>query len=361
VQNETPTKLKVAIIGAGITGLCAARLLHDQGHTVQVFEKARGPGGRTATRRSNDYAFDHGAQYFTVKDQRFSAYVASWLNAGIVGPWQGRIASITRGIVTLKSNDIDRYVGMPGMSAMARHLGQAVPIHYQTRVLNLNRVGHCWRLTDDTGQELGDFDVVLITTPPLQAVPLLKMLPTLAQQVGLIKMAPCWAVMAVFHAPLASSFDGAFVHDEPLSWIARNSSKPERPSHEAWVLHSCPTWSAAHLDWEAGDVADFLLDNFFQTTGLAPSQPLFLQAHRWLYSLAENPLSEGCLWDDEYAIGVCGDWCHGSRIEGAFLSGLAGAERVLSWAAPCSVITGCMDIGSDIARAQASANGKKLH
>jgi len=333
VQNGTKFNLRVAIIGAGIAGLHAARILHDQGHTVQVFEKARGPGGRTATRRSADCAFDHGAQYFTVKDPHFNHQVTSWLKAGIVQSWQGRIATVTGGKITLKSNDMERYVAVPGMSAMARHLGHDVSIRFQSPVFDLKRVSNLWRLIDDGGQELGDFDTVLITTPPLQAVPLLKTIPRLAQQVSLVHMAPCWAVMAAFQTPLAIPFDGAFVQDGPMSWIARNTSKPERPSQEAWVLHGSPAWSNAHLDWDAGDVANFLLDSFFQTTGLAASRPLLLQAHRWLYSLAENPLSEGCLWDDECAIGVCGDWCHGSRIEGAFLSGMAGAERVISWAA----------------------------
>ena len=43
--------LQVAVIGAGISGLTAARSLQDQGHAVRVFEKSRGRGGRAATRR----------------------------------------------------------------------------------------------------------------------------------------------------------------------------------------------------------------------------------------------------------------------------------------------------------------------
>jgi phytoene dehydrogenase-like protein len=39
----------VAIVGAGISGLFAGRTLADRGIRVQVFDKARGPGGRSAT------------------------------------------------------------------------------------------------------------------------------------------------------------------------------------------------------------------------------------------------------------------------------------------------------------------------
>ena len=36
----------IAIIGAGIAGLSAARALHKAGHTVHLFDKSRGSGGR---------------------------------------------------------------------------------------------------------------------------------------------------------------------------------------------------------------------------------------------------------------------------------------------------------------------------
>ena len=76
---------RVAVIGAGISGLMCARTLLDHGIDVTVFEKGRGVGGRMATRRTDDgLQFDHGAQYFTVRDERFERYVDSWLQDGIV-------------------------------------------------------------------------------------------------------------------------------------------------------------------------------------------------------------------------------------------------------------------------------------
>ncbi|MCX6834114.1 MAG: FAD-dependent oxidoreductase, partial [candidate division Zixibacteria bacterium] len=54
---------RVAVIGAGISGLISARTFHELGFDVTVFEKSRGPGGRTATRRADPgLSFDHGAQ-----------------------------------------------------------------------------------------------------------------------------------------------------------------------------------------------------------------------------------------------------------------------------------------------------------
>ena len=57
--------MKVAIIGAGIAGLTAARELVERGAQVKVFEKARGLGGRLSTKRLVWGKLDIGAQYFT--------------------------------------------------------------------------------------------------------------------------------------------------------------------------------------------------------------------------------------------------------------------------------------------------------
>jgi predicted NAD/FAD-dependent oxidoreductase len=50
----------------------------------------------------------------------------------------------------------------------------------------------------------------------------------------------------------------------------------------------------------------------------------------WRYALPAEPLPDRCLFDGDTNIGACGDWCSGPRVEGAFLSGAAVAERLLA-------------------------------
>ena len=47
------------------------------------------------------------------------------------------------------------------------------------------------------------------------------------------------------------------------------------------------------------------------------------------YAFPVAPLCDGCLFDEQMRVGACGDWCMGARVEGAFLSGLAMAHRLL--------------------------------
>jgi len=50
---------------------------------------------------------------------------------------------------------------------------------------------------------------------------------------------------------------------------------------------------------------------------------------RWAFARAPSPLGTEALFDDEAKIGVGGDWSAGGRVEGASLSGVALAGRVL--------------------------------
>ena len=49
--------MKITVVGAGLSGLIAARDLASRGHTVVVVDKGRGVGGRLATRRIGDAVF----------------------------------------------------------------------------------------------------------------------------------------------------------------------------------------------------------------------------------------------------------------------------------------------------------------
>ena len=69
----SPAARDIAIVGAGIAGLAAGRVLHDAGHRVQVFDKSRSTGGRLCTRRGEGWQADHGAQYFTARHPDFDA------------------------------------------------------------------------------------------------------------------------------------------------------------------------------------------------------------------------------------------------------------------------------------------------
>ena len=322
-RNEPP---RIVIIGAGVAGLSAAQSLSSSGFDVSVVDKGRAPGGRISSRTTDHGGFDHGAQYFTARDPRFQARVDAWRAAQVVQAWNGRFAVAKQGKLTAKEGEQPtRFVGVPSMRAIALHQARLLDVHRGVRVTGLNRVDGRWRFEVDEGEAPPPADAVLVTAPSEQAESLLAPAPALAAAAGRVRHAPCWAVMVGFDTALDIAYDGLFVHESPLSWVARDSAKPDRGPGERWVLHAGPDWSERHLEEDADAVAAGMVDAFFAAVGHPPRRPSFIAAHRWRYALAEPPTDRGCLFEPELRIGAAGDWLHGARVEGAYLSGIAAA------------------------------------
>jgi predicted NAD/FAD-dependent oxidoreductase len=220
------------------------------------------------------------------------------------------------------------------MNALAKHLAAGLNVVTETRVACLTCDSGRWRLFGNDEAALGSFEVLVVAVPAAQAADLLAGQSALAEQAGRCAMSPCWVVMLGFDRPLAAPYDAAFVQGSPLSWIARNSAKPRRSPAESWVLHGGPGWSAAHIDDPPLQVIAALTHEFQQLLRCGVSVPTHTAAHRWRYALPSEPLPAGPLWDAATRLALCGDWCHGARIEGAFLSGLAAAGRVLGTVVP---------------------------
>jgi renalase len=320
--------MRIAILGAGMAGASAARVLAQAGHEVVVHDKARGAGGRMATRRSEQGTFDHGAQYFTLRDPRSLAALAGWRAAGVVAPWRARVAAIDVPGAWRDTGPETRWVALPGMPALARHLLEGIPLRLGAQAVSVRRTDRQWRIEFADGSSAGGYDVLLSTLPAPQAALLLAG-EELAVQAGQVTFRPCWAGLCAFDAALPVAFDAAFVNSGALSWIARDASRPARAPGERWVLHVGPAASVEWLEDGHEQVAARVLVALREALGIDIPAPVQAMAHRWRYALAAEPLQCGALWDPLRTLGLGGDWCAGSRVEGAFLSGLALAERVL--------------------------------
>jgi predicted NAD/FAD-dependent oxidoreductase len=304
---------------------------YELGLDVTVFEKSHGFGGRMATRQvDGQLTFDHGAQYFTARDRRFQRYLKAWIAQGLAQPWQGRIVSLVDGTIDSEKSGTDRYVAVPGMTAICEHLASDLHVLLGTEVTEAVRGLQGWELTAQDGASLGSFDWLVLSAPAAQTANLLAEAPSLKKRAEQVVMSGCWAVMVAVEESLPLPFDGAFPQASRLSWVARNSSKPGRPSlPETWTLHGSPEWSQAHLDASSKVVQQELLEEFARVTGTPLPQPIYQTAHLWRYALPTQPLDERCLFDPSLQCAACGDWCGGPRVEGAFLSGMVAAGRIM--------------------------------
>ncbi len=311
----------------------AARTLVERGCTVTIFEKSRAPGGRSATRRDGETHFDHGAQYFTQRDPRLLPLMQSWRDVGVVQRWLGTIAARDEGRWSIKTDDQARWVGVPGMRSLGEHLAESLAVHYGVTVAALSQSGVSWYIVDASGTRYGPFEQVVVTAPAPQTHALLAAhKPSFAASLAAVTMRPCIAAMVVLERRPDVVWDAAFVNDDPvLSWVARNTSKPGRATHECWVLHATPTWSARYLEAELQTLAPLMVEALCSVLD-TPASVRHATAHRWRFAIpdsAASPGGEAALYDAQLALGAAGDWCVGGRVEGALLSGMAVADRIL--------------------------------
>ncbi len=316
----------IAVIGGGIAGLAAARTLAAAGLHAVVFDKGRGPGGRSSSRYAAPYSFDHGAQYFTARDASFRRVLDAWLADGVAARWAGRIVSLRERAASPLRGTTERFVGAPRMSALAQVLARGVELRTATRVASLERRGGAWRLVGEDAGVLGEFDRLVVAMPPAQAVALIGELSPLAGRAAALAMRPCWAALLGMAEPYHVEFDGAFCEGSALSWVCRNNSKPGRPAAEAWVLHASPEWSDAHLDDDPRLVQHALARELERLTGVPLPPVLHRDAQRWRFALPASEHETDVFHDRERGLVFAGDAYRGGRIEGAYLSGVAAAR-----------------------------------
>jgi hypothetical protein len=200
------------------------------------------------------------------------------------------------------------------MSALGRHLADSLDIHWKTHVKQVITDGNQIIIKNEHSGRMESYDALIVSAPAEQSAQLLAEITPLAEKAAGIQMEPCWTVLLAFNEPLNLPFDGAFIQKSPLIWAARNSSKPGREVGECWVLHASSDWSQELLEFDAKEVVHQLAASFSEAINRDVPVPVFGTAHRWRYARARNPLKEGSLWDSQRRIGLCGDWCHNSRI-----------------------------------------------
>ncbi|MDA3030698.1 MAG: FAD-dependent oxidoreductase, partial [Actinomycetota bacterium] len=157
--------MRVAIIGAGLTGLIAGRELVRGGADVVVFDKGRSPGGRLATRRIGGATLDHGAQFFTVRSPAFARQIADWEERGLVHVWNNGFDG---------ADGHPRYVATNGMSSLAKDLAADLDVQCSTMVFALRDEPHVSGITVaiDDGMT-HTVDAAIVTCPVPQAFALM--------------------------------------------------------------------------------------------------------------------------------------------------------------------------------------------
>ena len=322
---------KVAIIGAGISGLALANKLQNDFEVV-VFEKSRGYGGRIATRRSGEFIFDHGAQFFKAKTEEFRDFIKPMLDQNIIDIWKARFVEIDDGKITndrIWGDNPSNYVGIPSMNAIGKYMASSLDVRLSMKVANVSK-GTKWELFSDTNDKIGEFDWVISAIPPKQAIDIIPDVTKLYSQISGYKMLACFSLMLGYEEQMDIGFDTALIKGADISWLSVNSSKPSSVSNSTFLIHSTNKWASQNIDKDRDWVKSYLCNELSNLIPIKTESANYIGLQGWRYAniKKQNNNNEYFL-DKENKFGLCGDWFVQGRIEAAFLSGSHLGDHIL--------------------------------
>ena len=315
----------ILIIGAGISGLLCATELRRAGRSVRLLDKGRGLGGRMATRRMAGGRLDHGAQYFTVRDARLRAYVDTWLEAGVIKEWFRHLPEDSN------PDGYPRYCGVNGMTDAPKFLAKDLEVHNSQQVTELARDTDLWIARTAAGDSFLARHLV-ISAPLPQALNLLdstglryangdtNALRAIYYERGL-------ATLAILDGASGLPAPGGVKVDQaPLTWIGDNLQKGISPDVSAVTIHADAEFADTH--WDSPDEVRGTL----MLEAAAPhlkSEVKEFSCHRWGFTTPVNPWPEPYYHNAGLKLTLAGDSFGGARVEGAALSGIEAAGRIL--------------------------------
>ncbi|WP_238012743.1 FAD-dependent oxidoreductase [Dactylosporangium sp. AC04546] len=302
----------VVVVGAGIAGLACARVLIDRGVDVRVLERGAVPGGRLASPAADGRPVDLGAAYFTVSDPAFRAVVDGWQRRGLVRPWTGHFEVYGESPHAPEAPGPVRWCAPGGLGSLAADLAADLPVRYGVAVRDLAHSGRGLSALD-LPAGLGDRVVLAMPAPQAAAVH-----PPARAVAEAQDWRPCLAVALRYPSRSWPDFAGAFVNDHPVLVTVCDDGDRRGDRAPVLVAHSTPAYARedAVADVEAAVREVLHLPD--------PAAPVAVRC--WPESRPARPS------DAQFALvdGVllAGDGFGRPRVEAAFLSGRAAADRL---------------------------------
>lgn len=336
---ESPGSVRVAVIGGGPAGLACARSLARRGITPVVFEAADRCGGRCSSRTTPVGVFDDAAQ---IIDERFRPADLVPQPPGalpILHAWSVPQASPRR------DDDEDEaapslrrvgLVGVPSMRAIADAMAGSIDVRLGVAIRDTQRIAGRWILHDGERAIDEDFRALALALPAPLAVPLAQPSPVVAEALARVRFSGRWVLLLGAARPAGlppyRQYGGS-----PIERVAAIHAKPGRVStatavpQERWFVEADARWSDRHTDADGDTVAELMLANVQQHAGREIA-PTFVAAQHWRHGAvtrpAVTPVGADCLWDEDAALGACGDSVVPSALDRVFASGVALARRI---------------------------------
>ncbi len=308
------------VIGSGISGATIANLLNKK-YSVDLFDKARGLGGRSSFKRfDKTKGFDHGTQYISPKSLLFKKFVKKLIKKNVLKNWDGKHLFLNSEKKE-KKNHL-KVIGRKGNNDISKYLLRNINCNFEKELKKINYQKKKWILTFSDGKNK-IYDKLILTCPFAQLSKLSNKFiknPFIKKNV---KMDANITVMIVIKKTKKNISSYVF-DDKILGWAAyENSKKRFKSNQDLWTLQSTYGWANKKINKnkENKDInSKILIDQFFKLTGIKKTRVLFSLNHGWKYSSNSKPLKLQSYWNSSLNLGVCADWFVGPRLEAGWIS-----------------------------------------
>ena len=307
------------VVGSGVAGSTIANLLAKK-YSVEIFDKARGPGGRASNRRyKNNLSFDHGLQYISPKSDVFKKFILNLKKKKVVKEWTGNHVDFT----FEKKKTSSKYIGRKANNDLCKYLIKSVKTNFLSTVTSIKFNSNHWVITLN-GHHKVYFKNLILTCPfpqlkKLSFKYLNKVILNLKPQ-----MLPNITVIAAYKNSKYIPVSSIKFNDKIIAWAANENTKNRFKSNQnLWTIQCTEKYSKTIINLfkkNKNKYQSFILKKFEELTGFKTRDLLFKNVHGWKYAYSKKNTGIGCHWSNKKKLAVCGDWLNGSKAEDAWLS-----------------------------------------
>ena len=314
------------VLGSGIAGSTIANLLSKK-YSVHVFDKARGPGGRSSNKRfKNNLTFDHGVQYISPKSKLFIKYIQKLYRNKILKSWDDNHLDFT----FEKKPFSTKYIGRKANNDLVKYNLKNVKQSFASPIEKIDFKKYFWEITLKNKSKY-QFKSLIITCP----FPQLKKLAKNYLNKNILKlnvqMQPNITVMLALKNQKTLPISSIKFNDDILAWAANENSKKRFKSNiNLWTLQATLKWSKKTINKYKKDksIMSQLITRFIKLTGFEKNKIIFKKIHGWKYSYNYEKTPYLSIWNKKINLGVCGDWLSGPKVENAWLSANDLAKKI---------------------------------
>ena len=308
------------IIGSGISGATIANLLNKK-HSVILFDKARGPGGRASFKRiKGKTGFDHGTQYISPKTKEFKKFTKGLIKKKILKVWGGKHVFLN----SKKKEDKKhlKIIGKNGNNDISKYLIKKINCNYQSELKKIYYKNKMWYLLFND-RKLRSYKNLVLTCPFPQLKKLSKKFINNSFIDKRVKMDANITTMIAIKKNKKSN--SSYLFEDPiLGWAGNeNSKKRFKSKYDLWTLQSTFAWANKKINQNKKHKkknSNIMIDKFFKLSNIKKTKIYYSLNHGWKYSSNSKPFRIKSYWDSKKRLGVCADWLVGPRLESGWIS-----------------------------------------